>query len=69
MVPFSIRQPVKSVIEMLAAIPSVAYGFFAIVVMAPLFQEYGGRAPAWGLVVLGVPFIFLVAVILADRMA
>lgn len=67
MVPFSIRQPVKAVIEMLAAIPSVAYGFFAIVVMAPLLQEYGGRAPAWGLVVFGVPFVFLTSVILADR--
>jgi len=42
MLPFSARQLVKPVIEMLAAIPSVAYGFFALVVFAPLLQDRGG---------------------------
>ena len=37
--PFNARQVVKPVIEILAAIPSVAYGFFALVVFAPLLQE------------------------------
>lgn len=41
--PFSTRQVVKPVIEILAAIPSVAYGFFALVVLAPLLQERGGH--------------------------
>jgi phosphate transport system permease protein len=41
--PFQARQAVKPVIEMLAAIPSVAYGFFALVVFAPALQERGGR--------------------------
>jgi len=41
-VPFGVRQYVKPVIEMLAAIPSVAYGFFALVVLAPLLQNHGG---------------------------
>lgn len=41
--PFNTRQAVKPVIEMLAAIPSVAYGFFALVVFAPLLQNHGGR--------------------------
>ena len=40
--PFNLRQMVKPVIEILAAIPSVAYGFFALVVFAPLLQEKGG---------------------------
>ena len=40
--PFGVRQLVKPVIEMLAAIPSVAYGFFALVVFAPLLQQRGG---------------------------
>ncbi len=40
--PFQWRQWVKPVIEMLAAIPSVAYGFFALVVFAPLLQTRGG---------------------------
>ena len=34
--PFGVRQFVKPVIEILAAIPSVAYGFFALVVFAPM---------------------------------
>jgi phosphate ABC transporter permease protein PstC len=37
--PFSVRQAVKPVIELLAAIPSVAYGFFAVLVLAPLLQN------------------------------
>jgi len=41
--PFTARQFVKPVIEMLASIPSVAYGFFALVVFAPILQDHGGR--------------------------
>ncbi len=40
MVSFRIRQLIKPVIEILAAIPSVAYGFFAILVLAPWMQEH-----------------------------
>lgn len=40
--PFKIRQLVKPVIELLAAIPSVAYGFFALVILAPMMQNHGG---------------------------
>lgn len=39
--PFGARQVVKPVVEMLAAIPSVAYGFFALVVLAPWMQRLG----------------------------
>ncbi|MCL1887517.1 MAG: phosphate ABC transporter permease subunit PstC [Kiritimatiellaeota bacterium] len=35
------RETVKSVVEILAAIPSVAYGFFALVVLAPWMQGLG----------------------------
>ena len=41
-VPFSVRQIIKPVIELLAAIPSVAYGFFAALVFAPWLQEHFG---------------------------
>ena len=40
---FNARQIVKPVFEILAAIPSVAYGFFAIMVVAPWLQD------AWGM--------------------
>lgn len=36
---FNLRQLVKPVIEMLAAIPSVVYGFFALSVLAPWLQN------------------------------
>jgi phosphate ABC transporter permease protein PstC len=39
--PFNVRQIAKPVIEILAAIPSVAYGFFAILVVAPKLQQWG----------------------------
>lgn len=38
---FRLRQLIKPVIEILAAIPSVAYGFFALLVVAPKLQEWG----------------------------
>jgi phosphate transport system permease protein len=40
--PFAARQAVKPVVEILAAIPSVAYGFFAVLVLAPWMQEHLG---------------------------
>jgi phosphate transport system permease protein len=40
-VPFAVRQVVKPIIEVLAAIPSVAYGFFAILVL--LLRRAAGR--------------------------
>ncbi|UWX58687.1 phosphate ABC transporter permease subunit PstC [Chlorobaculum sp. MV4-Y] len=65
--PFSVRQYVKPVIEMLAAIPSVAYGFFALVVFAPLLQNNGGPILMWTWWVIAVPF-FLLAVIVASEL-
>jgi phosphate ABC transporter permease protein PstC len=41
-VSFRIREVVKPVIELLAAIPSVAYGFFAVLVLAPWLQNNFG---------------------------
>jgi phosphate transport system permease protein len=43
-VPFRVRQAVKPIIEILAAIPSVAYGFFAVLVLAPIMQTRLGLA-------------------------
>ena len=39
---FKVRQVVKPVIEILAAIPSVAFGFFAVLVLAPWMQTHFG---------------------------
>ncbi|MBD3335227.1 MAG: ABC transporter permease subunit [Candidatus Eisenbacteria bacterium] len=67
--PFNLRQAVKPVIEILAAIPSVAYGFFALVVFAPLLQESGGRILAWVTWCLGLPLGGLLALVLGDLAA
>ncbi len=64
--PFSVRQVVKPVIEILAAIPSVAYGFFALVIFAPLLQERGGhilQVASWA---IGAPIVVLASVVISD---
>jgi len=40
--PFTLRQVAKPVVELLAAIPSVAYGFFAVMLVKPWLQETFG---------------------------
>ena len=57
--PFHVRQLVKPVIEMLAAIPSVAYGFFALVVFAPLLQQQGGHILGVAVWLMGAPAALL----------
>mgnify|MGYP000034497932 CR=1 FL=1 len=64
--PFSIRQYVKPVIEMFAAIPSVAFGFFALVVFAPLLQTRGGLLLMWAWWLLAAPFLLLVVIVFSD---
>ncbi len=68
-----IREFVKPVIEMLAGIPSVIYGFFGMVILAPLFQRLlnlpigltGGTAA----VILGVMALPTVASIAEDSLS
>jgi len=64
--PFSIRQYAKPVIEMLAAIPSVAFGFFALVVLAPLLQNNGGPILMWAWWILVTPFLVLAVIVVSD---
>lgn len=67
--PFSARQIVKPVIEILAAIPSVAYGFFALVVFAPLLQNHGGIVLAAGAWITLAPVLILLVVVVSDLIA
>jgi len=64
--PFSVRQYAKPVIEMLAAIPSVAFGFFALVIFAPLLQTHGGPILMWAWWVLAAPFLLLAVIVVSD---
>lgn len=67
--PFSIRQIIKPVIEILAAIPSVAYGFFALVVFAPLLQNHGGAVLAAAVWCIGGPLAVMTVLILSEAVA
>jgi len=40
--PFSFRDPIKAIIELLASIPSVIYGFIGIIFLAPLLASIFG---------------------------
>jgi phosphate transport system permease protein len=61
-----LRQWTKPVIEILAAIPSVAFGFFALVVFAPALQNHGGAILATALCLLGVPLSLLLILVTGD---
>ncbi|WP_052882926.1 PstC family ABC transporter permease [Kiritimatiella glycovorans] len=67
--PFVVRQYVKPVIEILAAIPSVAFGFFALVVFAPILQEQGGPLLALLCWIVFLPVALLGALVLGDVLA
>ena len=67
--PFSVRQCVKPTIEILAAIPSVAYGFFALVVFAPMLQDNGGAMLKWALWFVGFPVATIGTIVVGDRVA
>jgi phosphate transport system permease protein len=67
--PFSVRQVVKPIIEIIAAIPSVAYGFFALVIFAPLLQQKGGHLLEIGLWMLGLPISLIITYILSGTLA
>ncbi len=63
---FNVRQFMKPVIEMLAAIPSVVYGFFALVVLAPLLQNHGGSTLAMVWWILALPILLLGSYVAGD---
>ncbi len=67
--PFSVRQYAKPVIEMLAAIPSVAFGFFALVVLAPMLQNNGGPLLMWAWWILVTPFLVLAVLVSSDLLS
>ncbi|MFH1076226.1 MAG: PstC family ABC transporter permease [Pseudomonadota bacterium] len=66
---FNIRQIAKPVIEILAAIPSVVYGFFALVVFAPLLQNMGGPLLAGALWLVGIPLGMILCVLSFNSLA
>jgi phosphate transport system permease protein len=64
--PYRLRQVVKPVIEILAALPSVAYGFFALVIFAPLLQSRGGSLLAMALWLIALPLGLLLIFVVSE---
>ena len=54
MVSHKIRNIIKPIIEILAAIPSVAYGFFAVLVFAPWLQNRFGLTTGTNIINAGI---------------
>jgi len=67
--PFSVRQVVKPIIEIIAAIPSVAYGFFALVIFAPLLQQSGGHLLGIVVWMVGLPVSLLFSYMIGGGLA
>jgi phosphate transport system permease protein len=58
--PARVREVVKPVVELLAGIPSVVLGFFALIVMATWFQDWLGLESRLNAIVAGVALSFAI---------
>jgi len=58
--PNRVREVVKPLVEMLAGIPSVVLGFFALMVMATWFQDWLGLESRLNAIVAGVALSFAI---------
>ena len=58
--PPRVREVVKPVVELLAGIPSVVLGFFALIVMATWFQDWLGLESRLNAIVAGVALSFAI---------
>ena len=57
--PRTVRRIVKPVIELLAALPSVVVGFFGMIIMAPLLQDWLGADTGLNLMNAGLMLAFM----------
>lgn len=62
----SVSQIFKPVVELLAAIPSVAYGFFALVIFSPILQNHGGALLSVVFLICALPLSVIFGSALAE---
>ncbi|EAZ89414.1 phosphate ABC transporter permease subunit PstC [Crocosphaera chwakensis] len=70
--PAQLREWVKPILELLAAIPTVVYGYFALLVVTPLLQKVFTNLPTFNMLsgglVMGLMILPLVSSICEDAM-
>ena len=70
--PFKIREAAKPILELLAAIPTVVYGYFAFLVVTPMLQKLMPELPGFNLLsaglVMGIMIIPYVSSLSEDAM-
>jgi phosphate transport system permease protein len=70
--PFRLRETVKPVLEMLGGVPTIVYGYFALLFLTPLLQRFIPGLPGFNLlsagIVMGIMIIPYVSSISEDAM-
>lgn len=70
--PFALREIIKPVLELLSAVPTVVYGYFALLFVAPLLQKIIPDLPSFSMlsagVVMGIMIIPYVSSLSEDAM-
>ncbi|MGH8670244.1 MAG: phosphate ABC transporter permease subunit PstC, partial [Burkholderiales bacterium] len=70
--PFRLRETVKPVLEMLGGVPTIVYGYFALLFLTPLLQRLMPGLPGFNLlsagIVMGIMIIPYVSSISEDAM-
>ena len=70
--PFSVREVAKPFLELLGGVPTIVYGFFALLFITPLLQWFYPELPGFNLlsagIVMGIMIIPYVASISEDAM-
>src|SRR5204862_4031085 len=70
--PFALREVVKPILELLSAVPTVVYGYFALLFVAPLLQKVIPDLPSFSMLsaglVMGIMIIPYVSSLSEDAM-
>jgi phosphate transport system permease protein len=70
--PFRVREVAKPFLEMLEAVPTIAFGYFALLFVTPLLQRLYPQLPGFNLlsagIVMGIMIICYVASVAEDAM-
>lgn len=70
--PFRVRETVKPCLELLGAVPTVVYGYFALMMVTPFLQKFFPELPGFNMlsagIVIGIMIIPYVASVSEDAM-